>query len=137
MTFRPLRAKKIVHKLIASADVLSHNFRLGVPERLQIDWETCLKINPRLVHVWMGTYGENGVHARRPGAHPIPGAIMGGAMRQMGRGMPPPPEQVMDIEETVEATPLAHEIQLGTGPKHLPGCGHGRHSGPSGTGPHW
>ena len=38
------------------------------------------------------------------GAHPIPGAIMGGAMRQMGRGMPPPTEQVMDIEETVEAT---------------------------------
>ena len=46
--------KEIVHKLIARADVLSHNFRLGVPERLQIDWETCLKINPRLVHVWMG-----------------------------------------------------------------------------------
>ena len=84
--------KEIVHKLIAKADVLVHNYRLGVPERLQVDWETCRKINPRLVHVWMGTYGENGVHARRPGAHPIPGAVMGGAMRQMGRGMPPPPE---------------------------------------------
>ena len=96
--------KEIIHKLIAQADVLSHNFRLGVPERLQIDWETCRKINPRLIHVWMGTYGEHGEHARRPGAHPIPGAIMGGAMRQMGRGMPPPPEQVMDLEATVEAT---------------------------------
>ena len=96
--------KEIVHKLIARADVLSHNFRLGVPERLGIDWETCRQINPNLVHVWMGTYGENGEHARRPGAHPIPGAIMGGAMRQMGRGMPPHPERAMDIEETVEAT---------------------------------
>jgi crotonobetainyl-CoA:carnitine CoA-transferase CaiB-like acyl-CoA transferase len=96
--------KEIVHRLIAKADVLSHNYRLGVPERLQVDWETCRKINPRLVHVWMGTYGANGAHARRPGAHPIPGAIMGGAMRQMGRGMPPPPEQVMDLEEIVEAT---------------------------------
>jgi crotonobetainyl-CoA:carnitine CoA-transferase CaiB-like acyl-CoA transferase len=96
--------KEIVHRLIAKADVLSHNYRPGVPERLQVDWETCRKINPRLVHVWMGTYGANGVHARRPGAHPIPGAVMGGAMRQMGRGMPPPPEQVMDIEEIVEAT---------------------------------
>ena len=96
--------REIIHKLIATADVLSHNFRLGVPERLQIDWKTCHEINPGLVHVWMGTYGENGEHARRPGAHPIPGAIMGGAMRQMGRGMPPPPEQAMDIEETVEAT---------------------------------
>ena len=96
--------KAIIHKLIAQADVLSHNFRLGVPERLQVDWETCRKINPRLIHVWMGTYGEHGEHARRPGAHPIPGAIMGGAMRQMGRGMPPPPEQELDMDETVEAT---------------------------------
>jgi crotonobetainyl-CoA:carnitine CoA-transferase CaiB-like acyl-CoA transferase len=96
--------KAVVHKLIAKADVLLHNYRLGVPERLQVDWETCRQINPRLVHVWMGTYGEHGVHARRPGAHPIPGAVMGGAMRQMGRSMPPPPEQVMDIEEIVEAT---------------------------------
>ena len=96
--------KEIIHKLIAKADVLSHNFRLGVPERLQVDWETCRKINPRMIHVWMATYGEHGPHARRPGAHPIPGAIMGGAMRQMGRGMPPPPDQVMDVEETVEAT---------------------------------
>jgi len=96
--------KAIVHKLIAKADVLVHNYRLGVPERLQVDWETCRQLNPRLVHVWMGTYGEHGVHARRPGAHPIPGAVMGGAMRQMGRGMPPPQEQVMDIEEIVEAT---------------------------------
>ena len=96
--------KEIIHKLIAKADVLSHNFRLGVPERLGVDWETCRKINPGIIHVWMAAYGENGEHSRRPGAHPIPGAIIGGAMRQMGRGMPPPPEQVMDIEETIEAT---------------------------------
>jgi crotonobetainyl-CoA:carnitine CoA-transferase CaiB-like acyl-CoA transferase len=96
--------KAIVHKLIAKAGVLSHNYRPGVPERLQVDWETCRQLNPRLVHVWMGTYGEHGIHARRPGAHPIPGAVMGGAMRQMGRSMPPPPEAVMDIEEIVEAS---------------------------------
>jgi len=96
--------KEIIHKLIAKADILLHNFRPGVPERLQVDWETCRNINPRLVHVWMGTYGENGIHASRPGAHPIPGAVMGGPMRQMGRGMPPPPEGAMDIEEIVEAT---------------------------------
>ena len=96
--------KEIIRKLIAKADVLSHNFRLGVPDRLGVDWETCRKINPGIIHVWMAAYGEHGEHSRRPGAHPIPGAIIGGAMRQMGRGMPPPPEQVLDMEETVEAT---------------------------------
>ena len=105
--------KEIIHKLIAQADVLSHNFRLGVPERLQVDWETCQKINPRMIHIWMGTYGEHGEHARRPGAHPIPGAIMGGAMRQMGKGMPPPPDQSMDVEETVEATRWAMKSNWG------------------------
>ena len=50
--------KEILHKLIAKADVLSHNFRPGVAERLQIDWETCRRFNPRLVYSWMGTYGE-------------------------------------------------------------------------------
>ena len=94
----------ILHELIARADVLSHNYRLGVAERLELDRETCRRINPRLVYAWMGTYGENGRHARRPGAHPIPGAVMGGAMRQMGRAMPPPPEASMDIEAIVEAT---------------------------------
>jgi len=96
--------KEIVHKLIAKADILLHNYRLGVPERLEVDWETCKKINPRLVHVWMATYGEKSEHARRPGAHPIPGATMGGPRRQMGRAMPPPPEQQMDMDEIVEAT---------------------------------
>jgi crotonobetainyl-CoA:carnitine CoA-transferase CaiB-like acyl-CoA transferase len=96
--------RDILHKLVAGADVLSHNYRLGVAERLNLDWETCRRLNPRLVYSWMGTYGPNGPHARRPGAHPIPGAIMGGAMRQMGRGMPPPPETAMNIEEIAEAT---------------------------------
>src|SRR5262249_11004018 len=38
---QPPEGKEIVHRLIAKADVLSHNYRLGVPERLQVDWETC------------------------------------------------------------------------------------------------
>jgi len=96
--------KEIMHNLISKADVLFHNFRLGVPERLKVDFATCHQINPRLVHVWMATYGEHSEHARRPGAHPIPGAIMGGPMRQMGHGMPPPPETQLDMEELVEAT---------------------------------
>ena len=96
--------KEIAHRLIAKADIILHSYRLGVSERLGVDWETCRKINPRAVYVWMGTYGEKGDYGRRPGAHPIPGSVMGGPMRQMGRGMPPPPEQKMDIKEIVEAT---------------------------------
>jgi crotonobetainyl-CoA:carnitine CoA-transferase CaiB-like acyl-CoA transferase len=96
----------IVHQLIARADVLLHNFRPGVPERLTIEWETCQQINPRLIHVYVGAYGATGPHHRRPGAHPIPGALLGGALRQAGRANPPPPGRPMNLEEVKETSRL-------------------------------
>src|SRR5690242_3100825 len=100
------QGQKIVHQLIARADVLLHNFRPGVPERLAIDYETCRRINPRLIHVYVGAYGSTGPHSRRPGAHPIPGALLGGALRQAGRANPPPPEQPMNLDEIKEVSRL-------------------------------
>jgi crotonobetainyl-CoA:carnitine CoA-transferase CaiB-like acyl-CoA transferase len=98
--------QKIIHQLVARCDILLHNFRPGVPERLAIDWETCRRINPRLIHVYVGTYGATGPHHRRPGAHPIPGALLGGALRQAGRANPPPREQAMNLEEIKETSRL-------------------------------
>jgi crotonobetainyl-CoA:carnitine CoA-transferase CaiB-like acyl-CoA transferase len=91
--------QELIHKLVARADVLLHNFRPGVPDRLGIDYETCRQINPRLVHVYVGAYGATGPHSRRPGAHPIPGALFGGALRQAGRATPPPTYQPMNMDE--------------------------------------
>jgi len=98
--------QKIIHELIARSDVLLHNFRPGVTERLAIDWDTCRRINPRLIHVYVGAYGASGPHSRRPGAHPIPGALLGGALRQAGRANPPPPDQPMNLEEIKEVSRL-------------------------------
>ena len=98
--------KKIIHQLVARSDVLLHNFRPGVPERLAIDWDTCRQINPRLVHVYVGAYGATGPQHHRPGAHPIPGALLGGALRQAGRANPPAPDQPMDLEEIKEVSRL-------------------------------
>ena len=96
--------RELVHKLVARADVLLHNFRPGVPNRLGIDYETCRQINPRLVHVYVGAYGATGPHSRRPGAHPLPGALFGGALRQAGRAMPPPTYQPMTMDEIKDAS---------------------------------
>jgi crotonobetainyl-CoA:carnitine CoA-transferase CaiB-like acyl-CoA transferase len=98
--------QKIIHQLVARADVLLHNFRPGVPERLAIDWDTCHRINPHLIHVYVGAYGATGPHHRRPGAHPIPGALMGGALRQAGRANPPPSSKPMNLEEIKEVSRL-------------------------------
>ena len=98
--------QRIVHQLVTRSDVLLHNFRPGVPERLAIDWDTCHEINPRLIHVYVGAYGATGPHHRRPGAHPIPGALLGGALRQAGRANPPPFDRPMNLEEIKEVSRL-------------------------------
>jgi crotonobetainyl-CoA:carnitine CoA-transferase CaiB-like acyl-CoA transferase len=83
------RGREIVQKLVARADALVHNFRPGVPERLGFDYETARAIRPDLVWVSANGYGPHCPAARRPSAHPVPGATMGGATFQAGVGMPP------------------------------------------------
>ena len=91
--------KELIHKLLATTDVVLHNFRPGVPDRLQIDYETCRRINPRVIYIYSGAYGATGPHHMRPGAHPVPGALFGGALRQAGRATPPPASQPMTMAE--------------------------------------
>ncbi len=46
--------------LARSADVLVHNFRPSVPQRLGIDYERLVKINPRLIYCAVTGYGDSG-----------------------------------------------------------------------------
>ncbi|MEZ5557683.1 MAG: CoA transferase [Pseudomonadales bacterium] len=80
--------RETARRLIASADVLVHNFRQGVPEKLGIDYAAARALNPRIIHVGVAGYGPDGPGARRPSTHPIPGAAMGGVFYQLG-GAPP------------------------------------------------
>ncbi len=91
----------IVAKLIERADVLIHNYRPGVPERLGIGYELASAINPGIVHVSVNGYGPKGPSASRPSAHPVPGAVVGGALQQAGSGMPP--AHCDDLDELREA----------------------------------
>ncbi|MCK5425651.1 MAG: CoA transferase [Emcibacter sp.] len=47
-------------RLVQKADVLVHNFRPGVSERLGIDFETLQQINPRLIYCAVSGFGETG-----------------------------------------------------------------------------
>jgi crotonobetainyl-CoA:carnitine CoA-transferase CaiB-like acyl-CoA transferase len=53
-------AREVLHRLLRDADVLVHNFRPGVPERLGIDYATLHALNPRLVYCAVTGYGETG-----------------------------------------------------------------------------
>jgi crotonobetainyl-CoA:carnitine CoA-transferase CaiB-like acyl-CoA transferase len=82
-------AQRVLRDLIERADVIVHNYRPGVPERLGMGYEQARAINPRIVHISANGYGPRGPGAHRPSTHPIPGAGMGGATWQAGEGMPP------------------------------------------------
>jgi crotonobetainyl-CoA:carnitine CoA-transferase CaiB-like acyl-CoA transferase len=52
--------------LAESADVVVHNFRPGVAERLGIDYGSLAGRNPRLVYLAISGFGPDGPYAQRP-----------------------------------------------------------------------
>lgn len=67
----------IAKDLIAQADVLVENFSSGVMERFGLDYETCTKLNPRLIYCSVSAYGREGPYADRLGFDPIAQAESG------------------------------------------------------------
>ncbi len=56
-----------VKRLIARADVLTHNFRPGVMEKIGLDWESVRQLNPRIVYGEVTGYGQDGPWKDKPG----------------------------------------------------------------------
>ena len=102
--------QEIVHSLAASTDIIIHNYRPGVPERLGIGYETLKAIRPELVYVYVNGYGRGGPGAHRPSTHPIPGAGLGGALMQMGEGMPPVCTTIPELREIARKFFRANEL---------------------------
>ena len=80
--------REIVDRLIAQADMILHNYRPGVPKRLGIGYEQARAIKPDIIWLSVSGYGPDGPSAARAAAHPIPGAVDGGALMQAGEGWP-------------------------------------------------
>ena len=59
--------RAVLHKLVASADVLIEGFRPGVTTRLGADYETLRDINPRLVYCSLSGWGQDGPYAQVSG----------------------------------------------------------------------
>ncbi len=103
--------RAIARRLVERADLLIHNFRPGVTERLGIGYEDVRQYNPRIVYVSCTGYGEDGPYAHRPSAHPTAGAAMGGVLWQAGSAMPPAGvEDVAAIKEYARRFYRANEL---------------------------
>jgi CoA:oxalate CoA-transferase len=80
-----------LRRLIGRADVMVQNFRPGVVERLELDYKTVSKINPRLVYGSITGYGESGKWRDRPGQDLLAQALSGLMWLNGNDGDPPTP----------------------------------------------
>jgi crotonobetainyl-CoA:carnitine CoA-transferase CaiB-like acyl-CoA transferase len=56
-----------VRRLVATADVLIENFKLGGLKKYGLDYESLAKVNPRLVYCTITGFGQDGPYAARAG----------------------------------------------------------------------
>ncbi len=80
-----------VKALIARADVMVHNFRPGVMDRLGLDFQTVAALNPALIYAAITGYGNRGPWREKPGQDLLVQAMSGLAWLSGDAGQGPVP----------------------------------------------
>ncbi len=99
----------IIHDLLVRADVVLHNFRPGVPEKLGVGFEACRDANPDVIWVAVQGYGLEGPDAGRPATHPVVGAAMGGVTLQAAAALTAPCDGIDALREASRQIMRANE----------------------------
>jgi crotonobetainyl-CoA:carnitine CoA-transferase CaiB-like acyl-CoA transferase len=81
----------MLHRLVRHVDVVVHNFRPGVMERLGFGYEQLAQINPAIVYAAGSGFGESGPWVERPGQDLLIQATSGLAADSGPAGVPPVP----------------------------------------------
>ena len=84
--------KQVLLALIRTADVLVHNFRPGVMERMGLGYEDLQELNPRLVYARSSGWGDEGPYVERGrGGHDLMARASAGLFAPLGsEGLPVP-----------------------------------------------
>ena len=86
-------AVEVLRKLLAEADVVVENYRLGTMEKLGLSYEDLAAANPRLIYCEISGFGRTGPYAERGGFDLIAQG-MSGLMSITGEGPGRPPVKV-------------------------------------------
>lgn len=81
--------RSALHALLRTADVLLHNYRAGVMERLGFGYEALAEINPRLIYAGASGYGDSGPLAGLAGQDLLIQSITGIARKGTNSGATP------------------------------------------------
>ncbi|MFV0493238.1 MAG: CaiB/BaiF CoA transferase family protein [Pseudorhodobacter sp.] len=65
--FRSPEGQEAVRKLVADADVVIENFKVGGLRKYGLDYESLAAINPRLIYCSITGFGQDGPYAHRAG----------------------------------------------------------------------
>ena len=71
------RGLEVAQRLIAKADIVHHNMRTGVAERLGIGFEQARKLNPRIVYCHTRGFEQDGPRTPLPGNDQMGNALAG------------------------------------------------------------
>jgi crotonobetainyl-CoA:carnitine CoA-transferase CaiB-like acyl-CoA transferase len=82
-------ARPVVDRLLRWADVVLHNFRVGVAERLGIDEAAVAAVNPRAVYCHASAFGPSGPRSKFPGNDALMQALTGFEQAVGGAGNDP------------------------------------------------
>ncbi|MEI9415979.1 CaiB/BaiF CoA transferase family protein [Mesorhizobium sp. Cs1321R2N1] len=113
-----------VRRLVATADVLIENFKLGGLKKYGLDHESLKKINPRLVYCSITGFGQDGPYAPRAGYDFIIQA-MAGMMSITGEAGREPQKAGVAISDIF--TGLYSVIAIQAALRHAEQTGEGQH----------
>lgn len=65
--FRTAEGQAAVRRMVADADVLIENFKVGGLEKYGLDYASLQKVNPRLIYCSITGFGQDGPYAHRAG----------------------------------------------------------------------
>jgi len=71
------RARAVLDRLVARADVVVENFRAAVKQRLGLQYERLRALNPRIILASISGFGQDGPYAERPGVDQIVQGLSG------------------------------------------------------------
>jgi len=91
-------SKPVVERLIRQCDIVLEGFRPGVAKRLNIDFETLKKHNPKLIYCSISGYGQTGPWRERPG-HDVNYVAAAGALAFPGHWLKAPARSSLPVAD--------------------------------------
>src|SRR3970282_1930268 len=97
------KGREVALRLARDCDVVAHNFRPGVMEKLGLGYEAFRKVNPRVIYAGASAFGTKGPLGRKPG-NDILAQAMSGLMSVTGEGNAPLPAGCAIADHTAALT---------------------------------